>query len=156
MNIWAIDPGYTRTAIVQMVDGLPFNPVMYANDEVLTRLRQCNADRVVIEMLASYGMAVGVEVFETAVWIGRFMEAHKGPTDRIFRKDIKLHLCGQARAKDANIRQALIDRFGPGKEAAIGTRATPGPLYGIKADMWAALAVGVTWCDLNKTKTETA
>ena len=65
----------------------------------------------------------------------------------IYRKDVKLHLCGSPRAKDSNIRQALIDRFGPGKEKAIGLKKTPGPLYGVKSHVWAALAVAVTHLD---------
>lgn len=65
---------------------------------------------------------------------------------RIFRRDIKLHLCNSVRAKDANIRQALIDRYG-GKEKAIGKKKSPGPLYGIKSHMWAALALAVTYHD---------
>lgn len=35
----------------------------------------------------------------------------------------------------------------PGKEKAIGKKATPGPLYGVVGDEWAALAVAVTWWD---------
>jgi hypothetical protein len=42
------------------------------------------------------------------------------------------------RAKDANIRQALLDLIGPQ-----GTKAQPGPTYGIKSHTWAALAVAV-------------
>jgi len=42
------------------------------------------------------------------------------------------------RAKDANIRQALLDLIGPQ-----GTKKTPGPTYGIKSHTWAALAVAV-------------
>jgi hypothetical protein len=60
------------------------------------------------------------------------------------RKDVKLHLCGSPRAKDANIRQALLDRYG-GKEKAIGSKHQRGPLYGIRSHLWAALAVAVTY-----------
>lgn len=49
-------------------------------------------------------------------------------------------------AKDANVRQALINRFG-GKDAAIGRKAAPGPLYGISRDMRSALAIAVTGHD---------
>jgi hypothetical protein len=31
------------------------------------------------------------------------------------------------------------------EHAAVGLKATPGPLYGFKKDMWAALAVAVTY-----------
>ncbi|MBV8782506.1 MAG: hypothetical protein JO353_14005, partial [Phycisphaerae bacterium] len=51
------------------------------------------------------------------------------------------------RAKDGNIRQALIDRFGPTKERAIGKKKSPGPLYGMSGDCWSALAVAVTYAD---------
>jgi hypothetical protein len=29
----------------------------------------------------------------------------------------------------------------------VGTRREPGPLYGLRADLWAALAVGVTFTE---------
>jgi hypothetical protein len=59
------------------------------------------------------------------------------------RRVVKLALCGDSRAKDANIRQALIDRFGG--SAAVGRKAAPGPLYGIHRDVWSALAIAVTY-----------
>ncbi len=59
------------------------------------------------------------------------------------RRAVKLALCGDSRAKDANIRQALIDRFGG--SAAVGRKAAPGPLYGISRDVWSALAIAVTY-----------
>jgi len=97
-----------------------------------------------IECIASYGMAVGKDVFETCIWIGRLIQAYEYPelVRRIYRKDVKLHLCGSPRAKDQNIRQALIDMFG-GKEKAIGRKATPGPLHGVKSHAWSALAVAI-------------
>lgn len=94
-----------------------------------------------VEMIASYGMPVGAEVFETCVWIGRLIEAYHGPgpVTRVKRSDVKLHVCGSARAKDANVRQALIDLFGPQ-----GTVRNPGPTHGLKSHMWAALGVAAT------------
>jgi hypothetical protein len=47
------------------------------------------------------------------------------------------------KAKDANVRQALIDRYG-GKAEAIGTVKKQGPLYRVKSHAWQALAVAVT------------
>src|SRR5678809_428964 len=90
--------------------------------------------RFAIEMIASYGMAVGREVFETCLWIGRFVQAARGEHTLVYRRDVKMHLCGNNAARDSNIRQALIDRFGPGKDKAIGRKALPGPLYGVSAD----------------------
>jgi hypothetical protein len=102
---------------------------------------------LVIERIESYGMAVGVETFETVFWSGRFAQAWGDPWDRIGRRDIKQHLCFSARATDANIRQALYDRFGPGKEKAVGVKKAPGPLFGLKGHEYAALAVAVTYWD---------
>ena len=98
-------------------------------------------DRIVIEMVASYGMAAGATLFDTCVEIGRLLDHlqpfHKN-TRRVTRQQVKLAICGQARAKDANVRQALLDLWG-GKEAT----KKGGPLHGIAADTWAALAVAV-------------
>ncbi|MNY62967.1 hypothetical protein D3C86_1998680 [compost metagenome] len=60
---------------------------------------------------------------------------------------MKLHLCKTPRAKDANVRQALLDMFprtGGGKTPQIGTKAQPGPLFGVSSHAWAALGVAVT------------
>jgi hypothetical protein len=96
-----------------------------------------------VERIASYGMPVGEEVFTTCIWVGRFIQAWDGQYRLVFRREVKLHLCGQSRAKDGNVRQALIDIFGPGKPKAIGTKKAPGPLYGFAGDEWAALGVAV-------------
>lgn len=129
-----------------------------------------------IEDIDCYGMPVGRDVFETCKWIGKFEQAWGGPCIEIPRREIKLHLCGTARAKDANVCAALIDRFGPGKDKAIGGKqcprckgkgwfgagrptcpecsgskykTPPGPLYGVTSHVWSALAVAVTYADRN-------
>lgn len=139
----AIDPGTTHSGYVVIDDGGMQLSGVAENGEMF-ELIAAHGSNMAIEMIASYGMAVGREVFETCVWIGRFIQA-AGP-DRVrlvYRKDVKLHLCGSPRAKDANIRQALIDRWG-GKAEAVGTVKKPGPLYGVKSHAWAALGVAVT------------
>ena len=145
----ALDPGNTESAwlLYDTATGRPTSWAKEPNPFVLTRLDTITADELVIEMVASYGMAVGAEIFDTCVWIGRFIERWHGPYRLIYRPDVKLHLTQTRRAKDANIRQALIDRYGPGKAVAIGLKATPGPLYGLTGDCWSALAVAVTAAD---------
>ncbi len=143
--ILAIDPGPEKSAFV-LYDGRVVAKDIVRNGYLLEAIKsEEQAGQLVVEMIASYGMPVGAEVFETCVWIGRFIEANNGDHAKVYRKDVKLHLCGSPRAKDPNIRQALIDRFGG--DNAIGTKKAPGPLYGFKADMWAALAVAVTYAD---------
>ena len=155
MRLLAIDPGNEQSAIVAY-DPENARPVWWTKDaNHCVRLGGLGhamvdpfTDTLAIEMIASYGMPVGREVFETCLWIGRFVEnwmARGGSEPRlVYRRDVKLHLCGSARAKDANVRQALIDRYGPGKDLAIGRKASPGPLYGLTGDCWSALAVAVT------------
>jgi hypothetical protein len=146
----ALDPGNTESAwlLYDTATGRPLAFAKEPNPLVLTRLDTITANELVVEMVASYGMAVGAEIFDTCVWIGRFLERwDPAPHRLIYRPDVKLHLTQTRRAKDANIRQALIDRYGPGKALAIGLKATPGPLYGLSGDCWSALAVAVTAAD---------
>lgn len=157
-SVLAIDPGTEQSAWVHLRDGVPVRFGLDANRVVR---RECEyaqtlgLDGVAIEMVASYGMPVGREVFETVFWIGRFFDSLTRcniPEDkitRIERMQVKNAICHSSKANDSSIRQALIDRFG-GKEKAVGNKAKPGPLYGLKADLWAALAVGVTWLEMNK------
>jgi hypothetical protein len=150
MRIIAIDPGNFESAYV-IADSIDLKPLDFGkipNYELLDKLRHVpNNYHIAIEMIASYGMAVGLEVFETVFWIGQFWEAtNKLHRTRIYRKDIKMHLCETMKAKDCNIRQALIDRFGE-----VGTKNNQGFFYGFKADIWQAFAVLVTYYDLNNT-----
>ena len=136
--ILSLDPGTTHSAFVQFDQRGIHDHGHLPNAEIRQILIGREYTRCAIEMIASYGMAVGASTFETCVWIGRFIEISRVEVELIFRKDIKLFLCGTMRAKDANIRQALIDKIGPQ-----GTKKTPGPTYGIKSHTWAALAVAV-------------
>jgi hypothetical protein len=152
VSIFAIDPGTTHSGWVLIRGDQIHGSGVSENHELLHDLVDWGGVPVAIEMVASYGMPVGAEVFETCVWIGRFLQvAGEHRVKRVYRKDVKLHLCGSPRAKDANIRAALIDRWG-GKAAAIGTSKQPGPLYGVKSHAWAALAIAVTVADSTKIK----
>lgn len=157
--ILAIDPGTIQSAYV-VWDGVskPTDFGLIPNKEILNKIRE-KPDMVVIEEIRSYGMAVGIEVFDTVFWSGRFAqeaELRCIPWGRIPRQEIKTHLCNSARAKDANVIQSLIDRFAynvPSKGK--GTKKEPGFFYGFKKDIWQAFAVAVAWVDL-KIKTQEA
>jgi hypothetical protein len=144
--ILAIDPGTTHSAFVQY-NGQIVDHGHIPNEEMRQILIGREYDRVACEMIASYGMAVGASTFETCVWIGRFIEISRVDVELIFRKDIKLFLCGTMRAKDANVRQALLDLIGPQ-----GTKKNQGPTYGIKSHTWSALAVAVYAAETNKNR----
>ena len=152
MRIVGLDPGCHQTAWTIYAGGKPVEFGKVENRRILELLKagekfKHGDDLLAIEMIASYGMAVGKEVFDTCLYVGRFLEAWEdrgGKARLVFRKEVKLHFCETTRATDSNIRASMIDRFGPGKEAAIGTKKAPGPLYGIKGDEWSALAVAIT------------
>jgi hypothetical protein len=177
--VLAIDPGPTRSAYLEC--NLPDRPMIDGgivhNDRLIEIVRsRMNPRYLAVEMVAHYGsgMAVGADVFETVVWIGRFVEAWRVLDRRAFlvkRTAIKMHLCGRTSATDANVRQALIDRWG-GDEKAVGGKkcpvckgkgwrgrgrpeceacggsgwqTSPGPLAKFATHLWSALAVAVTW-----------
>lgn len=147
MRVLGIDPGTTESAYCLWDGERVIEGAIFPNGDLLKLLRDCfwECDVIAVEKIASYGMAVGAEVFETCVWTGRFVQACPRPEDviRIPRLDVKVHLCKSARAKDANISQALKDRFGD-----VGTKKNPGRLFGVKSHIWAALAVAVTVYDM--------
>ena len=150
MKILAIDPGNIESAYC-LIDTDTYKPLEFGktnNRDLEIGLYNSSYDLLAIEMIASYGMPVGKEVFDTCVWIGRFIEIasfNDIPVKYIYRKDEKINICNSIKAKDSNIRQALIDRFGE-----VGTKKNPGWFYGFKADIWQAYAVGVTYLDMQK------
>lgn len=147
--VYGCDPGTIESALVgvERKDGrLIVHGGRTMLNVALIELLPKLSGALVIEQIQSMGMAVGQEVFTTVWWAGRFYEAWTGgPRYQLPRRPIKLHLCGNMQAKDSNVRQALLDKFGGA--TAIGRKAAPGPLYGLKGHEFAALAVVVTWLE---------
>jgi hypothetical protein len=147
----AIDPGPKESALCMIDDD--YHPAYFAkitNRQLLNWFREFNTlteKRCVIEWISSYGMPVGEEVFNTCLWVGRYVEALEQlriETELIKRQLVKLHHCGSNRAKDANITQALVDRFASGwRNYGKGTKADPGFFYGFNSDIWQAFALAV-------------
>ena len=150
-HLIAIDPGNIKSAYC-VIEYETLKPIAFgkvenkAIHEILMQYSDDNkCEHMAIEMIASYGMAVGKEVFDTCVWIGRFIEQARTyfvGYSYVYRKDVKIALCGSMKAKDTNIRQALIDRFG-----IVGTKKEPGYFYGFANDIWSAYSVGITYLD---------
>jgi len=149
--ILGIDPGPHQTAFAIWSIKIKrlANFAILPNDDFIRwiRIQSAMGSIPVVEMIQSFGMPVGKEIFETILLIGRIIEIYDCQnikTNLVYRKDIKLHFCGSNKAKDSNIRQALIDRFGPP-----GIKKNPGILYGVKKDIWSALACAIYWEDIN-------
>jgi len=146
---FAIDPGPTQSGWCVLAGGRVLSSGVLPNSDMLERVASRIYATMAIEMIASYGMPVGREVFETCVWIGRFVQAWHDPESvkLVYRKDVKMHLCGTTKAKDGNVRQAIIDLYpasGGGATPQIGTKAKPGPLYGVSSHAWPAIGVALT------------
>lgn len=160
-RILAIDPGNTESGWCLInEDAEPLHFGKTENVELrrmlLTPEDEVGADKVVVEMIGHYGsgMPAGKDVFDTCLWIGRFCEAIRGnwypwsEPELIKRATVKAHLCGSAKAKDSNVRQALVDRFAPGQpNHGKGTKAEPGWFHGFAADVWQAYALAVYAAD---------
>lgn len=152
--ILALDPGPTQTGWVIFGAGKVHDSGVSDNHDVLRWVQAGqDCDVLAIEMIAGMGMTVGQTTFETVRWIGRFQQAWADPdaVKLIYRRDVKMHVCGDSRAKDSNIRQALIDAFGEP-----GTKKSPGPTHGVKSHAWSALAVAVTALPLTSRHQEVA
>jgi len=154
MRVLAIDPGNVESAYV-VWDGAKIHAFDKVPNEEMRRILKRNAgsyevDTVAIEMIASYGMPVGKEVFETCLAIGRFTEIAENARSiygapaltYVYRQEEKLHHCRSVKANDTTIRHALLDRFG-----VKGTKKSPGFFWGFKDDVWAAFAIAVVVTD---------
>lgn len=150
MVVLAIDPGPVQSAFIFWNGEVILDKGLVENNKLLDILSVSypQVEALAVEMIASYGMGVGKDVFETCVWIGRFIDRWKTSGNKnhrlIYRREVKMHLCESMRAKDQNIRIALIDRFAPGfRNHGKGTKRDPSIFYGFKADLWQAMAVAV-------------
>jgi Holliday junction resolvasome RuvABC endonuclease subunit len=111
-------------------------------DSLINRVDGPVIDCAGIEMFAGYGRPVGKSTFEACKWVGRFEQLCDDNvcTHMIYRKaDVCTNLCKNTKAKDKDIRKALIQRYGNP-----GTKKNPGILYGVSRDIWSALAIAVT------------
>lgn len=148
MRVLAIDPGPKASGFVLYDGEHTFDSGHIRNIELLRRIRQRlfggpGTYVTVIEQMEPMGMRVGREVFETVFWTGRFAQA-SGAFSRVPRTAVKLHICRSRRAKDKDIRQALLKRF-----------RNTGVLYGMAGHKWAALAVAVTFLDQRQKRKDT-
>lgn len=116
-----IDPGTRETAMVAtdcreivVAEYVP-NAEVFKRLDAATEAHWTRRPHVVVEGIQAMGMIVGQETFDTAVLVGRIVQhcIHRKLTYSIvYRGDVKRTMCGTSLAKDANIRQAVIDAFG--------------------------------------------
>lgn len=135
----------------KIYDTLKINIIEYCQSE---NIKNININ-IAIEHIENHGMAVGQTTFETCYFIGALcyqlnnnlsLELKLSNVNclvklyRIYRHQEKTLICNNSRAKDSNIRQALIDQFGN-----VGTKNNQGYFYGFKSDIWSSFAIAYTW-----------
>lgn len=148
MKVLSIDPGSYKSGYVVWDGNHNLTPGVIPNEEVLSLLSENTIDKLVIENIASYGRPVGRTVFDTCIWIGRYIQLWNDlnrPHEDLYlveRKEVKMHLCGKTSSKDSDIIKAIKDRFGDK-----GTKKKPGFTYFLSRDSWQAFALAIYWFD---------
>lgn len=151
-TILALDPGPTRTGWA-LFDGR--RVLQSGDDDNGTVLMACysgacgTATVLAIEEPEGMGQLASTALLRAA-WQGGIFEA-RWPglrSIRVTRSRVLSHLLRgpkpKGKSNDSRVRAALIDILGPQ-----GSKAQPGPTYGVAGDAWAALAVAVTaWHEL--------
>lgn len=150
MEILSLDVGTLESAYC-IIDADTYKPLRFGkipNEQLLKIVKEEQYDKMVYEEFQSYGMPIGQTTITSITWNGRYIQScldRNKSVEYIYRKEEKMNLCNSMKAKDSNIRQALIDRFG-----IVGVKKAPGWFYGFKKDIWAAYAVGITYLDKTK------
>jgi hypothetical protein len=160
MLILCLDPGTTKTGacVFDTERKIPvefggFKPSKIDNEVVLRLLTphheggllESFVERVVIEDITNQGVN-GNTIIQTVRWTGRFDQRcsdNNTPFSYIKRNYVKKHLTGKVNGiKDSHIRQAVIAGIYPPY-----SRKNPGPLEGVVADVWSAVALGLTFTE---------
>jgi len=145
--IIAIDPGEKKSAIIKITKNagkilngyLP--PQIATNDKILSILEDAGYDNfIVIEDFEPRGHPLGKDSITTIKWIGRFIQKPTCPTYVLPRRRVKALLGVGKKGTDAKVRAAMIAHFGKP-----GTKAKPGPTYGITSHLWQALGLAVAF-----------
>jgi len=136
--VLAIDPGNGRSGVVRF-DG---ERVLYAgvipNPDVLQIIADDNSDVLALELFVATNQRLGNESIETIHWCGRFHQSSGDPDSVMLipRMQVKRALGLGHRDGDKQVRARLVELVGEK-----GTKANPGPCYGVKSHAWAALGV---------------
>jgi len=154
VRILAIDPGPQKCGVVlydterrRVLEAWKARPVPELLDEITLRIKAAECDLVACERVQSYGIS-GSSLLYTAEVFGRVRErAILGGCQFVWltRRDVLLwlDLLGAPGNRDAAVRARMIEMHGGERATAIGTKRTPGALYGVSSHAWQALGLAV-------------
>lgn len=136
-RILAIDPGTLQSGYV-LYDGRVITSGVMPNEDLLKIVADDNSDVLAIEKIVNQGNLIGQETIDSVEWIGRFQQAWGCPEDvlKIPRRDVKKALGIPGSSDDAKVNARLRELIGEK-----GTKANPGPTFGVSSHAWAALGV---------------
>lgn len=155
MKRLCIDPGTTTSGVVVYHPDTKTLGAIHAemeNERIPGYIGAVRPDEVAIELFQPGGM-FGHSCLQTVLWTGRILQVIDDlgiPCHTVKRNDVKRAMHGKCKGNDASIHRRLLELFGAchgldaTDKALKGSKASPGPLYGMKSHAWAALAVGVT------------
>lgn len=158
-SVLAIDPGPVTSGVVILRRApsatggfvIDYATAELENPKVRLYVEACKKDGSVdgfaVESMMPYGARVGNETFDTLMFIGelKFLTRQLGREARLInRHGVKSHVCLTTKANDADLRDALLLKFGVTKKDA-GKKGSP--LHGVKSHAWAALALAVTFLE---------
>jgi len=151
--VLGIDPGPTNSGAV--IYDSEAREVLWSHKSITTSaaldlISEVSArfglDLVAIERMQSYGIA-GSSLLRTAEVGGMLHHCTSNlglDVVWLYRREVLrgLDVTGKGN-RDSLVRQRLIEVHGGDRASAVGTKAKPGPLYGVASHAWAALAVAV-------------
>lgn len=120
-DVIGIDPGTERSGWVLVKDSKPVRWGWDSNNTVTKLIEDLNSGVfVAVEYMRPRGLPTSQDEMDTMFQLGRMTATVSDRMlSKVSRHSVKMHLLGQARGNDSNIRQALIDLFG-GDRFAIG------------------------------------
>ena len=148
-TILAIDAGNLESGYVFWNGQTILQKGKVKNDYLIEIIKKQAEDApVYLEMIASYGMAVGQTVFDTCVAIGQFKQCaidNGCHVELVYRREVKLFMCGKTNAKDSNIIRAIKDAYGERGTKARGFNPVYDDEYNkMNNDIWQAFALALT------------
>lgn len=120
--------------------------------------RKWGISAVLIERPAAMGpMGAGKvgHMLDTA-WVGgalaREWQGYGYPVHTMTRREVLrgLGVLSGSGSSDARVRAACIADHGGTQAAAVGRKASPGPLYGVSSHAWQALGLVLAWLEMTK------
>ena len=146
-TVLAIDPGNAVSGVVRFDGSRVLFSGVIENQDVLRIIADDNSDLLAIELFVATNQRLGNESIETIHWGGRFHQSSGDPDSVVLvpRSHVKKALGLTHHHGDKEVNAALLRVVG-----AKGTKANPGPCYGVSSHAWAAL--GVAYAALAITK----